>query len=158
MPEASAHNSLWKTSDAIFGVAVALGPVLHIIPSMHIAFPLPPEVRAGMGAMLVASAVAVIALAKLALKTAGQPAAPGKPTTQIVDAGVYGYSRNPMYLGLVFLLSGLGLSLNVVWFVLLAVPMWFAFTCLLVLPEERYLLRCFGEPYVAYMARVRRWL
>ncbi len=76
----------------------------------------------------------------------------------VVTAGVYRWSRNPMYLGMALLLSA--------W--LLALGAWLALPCLpgfcLVLtefqikPEERALARSLGEPYEAYRHSTRRWL
>lgn len=77
--------------------------------------------------------------------------------SSLVTTGVYRYTRNPMYLGLTFLL--------VAWAVYLAAPMTLlgpmAFVLYItrfqIIPEERALSRIFGQPYDDYCARVRRW-
>lgn len=153
-----AHGSIWRTSDAIFGIILLLGLALHLIPALSLTFPSLAPLRIVVGAVLIAAGITAIVLAKRGLKNAGQPSAPGKPTTQIVEAGIYRFSRNPLYLGLVAVLVGLGLSTNIAWWVILSLPLFFALQFLLILPEEQYLLQRFGAQYAGYMSRVRRWL
>ena len=158
MSDSFAHDSIWKTSDAIFGITFLLGLALHFVPSLGMAFSISFLLRIVVGVVLVLAGTIVIILAKRGLKNAGQPAAPGKPTTQIVESGIYRFSRNPLYLGLLAVLFGLSLSINIVWWAILTLPMFFALQHLLILPEEQYLLSRFGEQYSTYMSRVRRWL
>lgn len=90
-------------------------------------------------------------------KTTIHPERPGSASA-VVTTGVYRISRNPMYLGLVLMLSG--------WAVRLGNPLAFlflpAFVAYLnrfqIIPEERMLTEKFGERYVAYLQSVRRWL
>jgi protein-S-isoprenylcysteine O-methyltransferase Ste14 len=78
--------------------------------------------------------------------------------TSLVSSGIYRLTRNPMYLGVLFLLIG--------WAVYLANPLTLMGTVVFVLymnrfqiaPEERVLAAKFGEAFTAYNARVRRWL
>ena len=158
MSDNFAHSSIWKTSDAIFSITLLLGLALHFVPSLSLTFPIPISLRIAVGVVLILAGATVVILAKRGLKNAGQPAAPGKPTTQVVEAGIYRFSRNPLYLGLVAVLVGLGLSVNIAWWAILALPMFFALQNLLIIPEEQYLLGRFGEQYAEYMSRVRRWL
>ena len=158
MSESFAHSSIWKTSDAIFGTTLVVGLALHFVPSLNVTFPIPVGLRIVVGVLLVLAGVIAIVLAKRGLKSAGQPAAPGKPTTQVVEVGIYRFSRNPLYLGLIAVLPGLGLSVGIAWWVILTVPLFFMLQHLLIIPEEQYLLGRFSEQYVAYRSRVRRWL
>jgi protein-S-isoprenylcysteine O-methyltransferase Ste14 len=84
---------------------------------------------------------------------------PTKPhASSLVMWGVYAISRNPMYLGGLIMLLG--------WAIFLSNPLAFLFLPIYVLylnrfqiaPEERVLTSLFGETYVAYQARARRWL
>lgn len=145
MSNSFAHSSIWKTSDAIFGITLLLGLALHFVPSLSLVFPPPVFLRTAIGVALVLAGATVIILAKRGLKNAGQPAAPGKPTTQVVETGIHRFSRNPLYLGLVAVLIGLGLSVNIIWWVILTLPMFFALQHLLIIPEEQYLMGRFGE-------------
>jgi protein-S-isoprenylcysteine O-methyltransferase Ste14 len=85
---------------------------------------------------------------------------PMNPTraTELVSDGVYRHTRNPMYLGFAIMLAGWGIALGsaaaltgVGLFVL-------AVDRLQIVPEEAALERLFGERYLAYRSRVRRWL
>ncbi len=158
MTTQSAHSTLWRTSDTIIGITLLVGLALHLLFPLQLFSDLSPFTHGGIGLVLVMTGISVILAGKKGLRVAGQPTAPDQPTTKIVDSGIYRYSRNPMYLGLLILLVGLGLMFNIAWWVLLSLPMLFAFKYLLILPEEEYLIENFGDKYSDYMARVRRWL
>lgn len=85
---------------------------------------------------------------------------PHKPeqTHKLVTDGFYGYTRNPMYLALLF-----GLLAWVVWLgspLALLGPLFFVLfiTRFQIQPEERILKQKFGEEYKEYLKKVRRWL
>ena len=96
-------------------------------------------------------------LAFRSARTTVDPRYPHK-ASQLVDGGVYRFSRNPMYVGLLCALGAwavyLGNPYN-----LLALPfyVWFI-TRFQIKPEETALRTLFGEAFEAYCARVRRWL
>jgi len=79
------------------------------------------------------------------------------PPERLVTTGPFAYSRNPMYLGHVIFLLGLALSLQSVLAALITVAtaVWFHFR---VQRDERRLNERFGQPYLDYTARVRRWV
>ena len=93
----------------------------------------------------------------LKARTTISPFRPNR-TERLVTGGVYRLTRNPMYLGMLLLLSAwavwLGNPLN-----LAALAAYVAFiTQFQIKPEERALAKKFGQPYLDYCARVRRWL
>jgi protein-S-isoprenylcysteine O-methyltransferase Ste14 len=110
------------------------------------------------GVLLIALGGAVALSAEKGFKRAGTPVPPTKPTTALVTEGIYARTRNPMYLGLTLVLSGLGLALGSVWFLLATPVAMFAVTKLAIEREERYLAEKFGQDYLGYRARVRRWV
>jgi Phospholipid methyltransferase len=79
------------------------------------------------------------------------------PPERLVTTGPFGYTRNPMYLGHIIFLVGFALSLHSLFGAALAVAtaVWFQFR---VLRDEDRLIRQFGEPYVAYQEKVKRWI
>lgn len=83
---------------------------------------------------------------------------PFTPATVLVTDGPYRFTRNPMYLGLDAMLTGLALLLNSAWALAvvpcIAMVLHFRF----VLREERFLEDAFGQAYREYCGRVRRWL
>lgn len=89
--------------------------------------------------------------------TTVDPRYPGK-ATQLVVRGVYRYSRNPMYLGLLVLLIAWAIYLsNLLGFV---GPAAFVLTMnrLQIIPEEEAMEARFGDEYRAYREKVRRWI
>ena len=83
---------------------------------------------------------------------------PFQESTALLTTGVYGHTRNPMYLGFVFLLLGIALLLgSAVPFVIVAL-----FPVLIdrmyIRVEETMLRDRFGDEWVAYRASVRKWL
>ncbi len=78
--------------------------------------------------------------------------------TRLVTSGVYRYSRNPMYLGfLLWLVAAVMFTGNLVNAVFLPVYLYWA-SRLYIEPEERALAKLFGDEFLAYKSRVRRWL
>ena len=79
-------------------------------------------------------------------------------STTLLTGGVFAVSRNPMYVGMVAALIGTALLLNDLWPWLVIVPFWLIIRFFFVRHEETLMEQTFGEPYVLYKARVRRWL
>jgi len=91
-------------------------------------------------------------------KRAGADPIPFNPSTRIVSHGPYRFSRNPMYLGFALCTFGLAILVDSAW-MLLALPIGLVLVDRIVITrEERYLERKFGDEYLNYKRRVRRWL
>jgi len=78
-------------------------------------------------------------------------------TTQLVDSGIFKYIRHPMYGSLIFLSLGVGLktlSLLSVSITLIAVTFFY----LTALREEKENTAWFGDSYLNYMKRTRRFV
>lgn len=89
-------------------------------------------------------------------KTTVNPLKP-ENASAIIVSGFYRFSRNPMYLGMVLVLVGWVLVLQNP-ASLVATALFMAFiTRFQIIPEERALTARFGEAYLAYTRRVRRW-
>jgi protein-S-isoprenylcysteine O-methyltransferase Ste14 len=133
--------------------AIALGFGLHAAWPLTFGFP---GVLPGGAAVL--AAVVLFVSAVRAMRAAGTPVPGDRPTTAIVGAGPYRYSRNPIYLAFALLQLGLALCADSLWLLVTLVPA-LALMSLIVIPrEERYLESRFGSKYLAYRAAVRRWL
>lgn len=90
-------------------------------------------------------------------KTTVNPTTPAK-CCKIVDTGIYRFSRNPMYLGMVLVLLGLvfGWGNSLSW---VGVVGYVAYiTRFQIIPEEKVLKEIYGEIYIDYCGKVRRWL
>jgi len=77
---------------------------------------------------------------------------------KLVTSGLYSFTRNPMYLGMVIFLVGVAALFGNFW--LLIGPLAFAVyvTQFQILPEERMMQTKFGGVYADYRQRVRRWI
>lgn len=83
---------------------------------------------------------------------------PHRASARLVIDGPYSWSRNPIYVSHVALVLGLGFLLGSPFIILLAPALALALRKLSIEPEERHLVRKFGDEYRAYIARTRRWL
>ena len=91
---------------------------------------------------------------------AGTTINPFRPelSTRLVHTGVFRYSRNPIYLGLALMLLGWGIYLlNIVALLFVFVFVWYI-NYFQIIPEEKILLRLFGDQFKHYQLHVRRWL
>ncbi len=89
---------------------------------------------------------------------AGTPVIPFERSTTLVTGGSYRITRNPMYLGMVLILGGVAGLLGTVgpW---LPIPFFvWIIQSNFINGEERFLEQLFGQQYLAYKSRVRRWL
>lgn len=109
------------------------------------------------GLALVALGGGLALSGKRALTAAGTHVNPSLPTTAIVSAGPFRYTRNPLYVALTLLFLGLCAMLNTAWGAIVALPLLTLMHYGVVLREERYLERKFGDGYLRYKASVRRY-
>ena len=127
----------------------------------HLAWPaawLPASLGLPVGIALLLAAAALFIAAVRALGKAGTPVPGNRPTTSIVQAGPYRFSRNPIYLAFTLFQVGLAAALDSVALLLSAAPA-LALMALVVVPrEERYLEARFPSEYAAYKREVRRWI
>ena len=137
--------------------------VLPIVASLALEWLVPTSFVHGafrwiLGALIVVAGVALNVGGFITQKRAGIDPIPFNPSTRIVAHGLYRFSRNPMYLGFALCTFGLAILVNSAW-VLLAVPIGLILIDrIVIVREERYLERKFGEEYLNYKRRVRRWI
>ena len=110
------------------------------------------------GAALAAGGLVMIGMARRRFVAAGTNIPPYLPTTALVVDGIYGRTRNPLYLGTTLVYLGLSVAAGSLWAIVLVVPLVWVMNVGVVAREERYLERKFGDTYRAYKARVRRWV
>ncbi len=79
-----------------------------------------------------------------------------KPTTEIITTGPFAYSRNPVYLSMTMLFIGVAVTVDRLWFLVMAVPAAVLIHYVVILREEAFLKRAFGDEYRRYKAAVRR--
>jgi protein-S-isoprenylcysteine O-methyltransferase Ste14 len=125
------------------------------------ALPLPivPIAVAGwLGGALVVVGLMISGLSAREFRKAKTTIQPNHPASTLVETGPFRYSRNPMYFALTIVQVGLGVWINSAWVLVLLVPTLIWIRHGVIAREERHLDAKFGQAYVAYQARVRRWL
>lgn len=85
------------------------------------------------------------------------PVAPNQPVTRLMTEGPFRFTRNPLYLALALLHGGIGLVSGNLWILASLPPALLIVRFYVIGREEAYLLRRFGQPYLDYRSRVRRW-
>lgn len=81
-----------------------------------------------------------------------------KPTTHIVTTGPYRFTRNPIYLSMTLLVVSIAVWWNELWILVTLMPVLFIIQHGVIKREEAYLTKKFGEEYLNYKSRVRRWI
>lgn len=81
-----------------------------------------------------------------------------KPASSLQTTGIYSISRNPMYVGLAFLYLAISCFIGNWWNVILLPLLILIVQGYVIRREEKYLERAFGETFLDYKSRVRRWL
>jgi protein-S-isoprenylcysteine O-methyltransferase Ste14 len=115
----SAHRNIFQTSDFIVFAGVLLGLIVEIfIPSSFSVFL---SIRLMLGLVLFLVATIFILKGKREFKKFAQKSEPGKETTKLVSTGIFQFSRNSMYLGMVFLAISVSLFLDSLWLLLSSV-------------------------------------
>ena len=79
------------------------------------------------------------------------------PTTKFIIEGSFRFTRNPLYLSLLLIMGSIAVIVNSAWH-LIALIMLFLFFNFVVVREEQYLGKSFGEEYILYKNKVRRWI
>ena len=110
------------------------------------------------GLIFVTLGFIVLLIASISFKRAQTNIKPWKPTTKIISSGIFSYSRNPIYLSFCIVTIGAGLTLNSLWVSLSFIPSIIAIFFMAIKKEEIYLENKFGEEYLDYKEKVRRWI
>jgi len=79
-------------------------------------------------------------------------------TVKIYTSGIYGRTRNPLYLGVTIWMVAASFYFDNVWLVIVTVPLIVFMNKMVIEKEEAYLERTFGVEYLDYKKKVRRWI
>jgi len=134
---------------AMWGISV-VAPVIDV----------PGPVRTVVAAILALAGGVFVTGAMISFLRARTTVSPMKPemTSSLVRSGVYRVSRNPMYVGLLFVLAGWAVYLASAWSLIGPVAFVLYMNRYQIAPEERALSALFGAEYADYASKVRRWL
>ncbi|PTN11081.1 methyltransferase family protein [Nitrosomonas aestuarii] len=137
-------------------VATAMWALAEVGPQ----FALAPQVRYSLVGILIIAGGVFDLLGLVAFRASRTTINPLKPelASALVTGGVYRFTRNPMYVGVVLFLLAWGVYLSAL-LPLAGLPFFIMYiTRFQIQPEERVLMDIFGEQYSSYAKNVRRWL
>ncbi len=145
---------------------VAPPPLIYAAPLLlglllRRAFPVPFLPRGAtriLGLPLLGGGAALMGWFFRTMRRAETPIDPREPVSRIVTDGPFRYTRNPAYLAMTMIFAGASCLANALPAILLLPATLLAIQRGVIEREERYLEREFGEEYLRYKARVRRWV
>lgn len=120
--------------------------------------PLSDFLGALIGYALIALSLVLFAACLWEFYRARTPVDHGHATRTIIESGPFRFSRNPIYVSMTLLVIGIALVAGSLWVLLMAAPSAYVVHRFVILKEEAYLEARFGQQYLDYKARVRRWV
>lgn len=136
--------------------AVSMWGIAAWLEAWRFEFPL----QTVLGYALVAIGVGIDLWAVFAFRRARTTVTPLSPqkASSLVVTGLYRFTRNPMYLGLLLVLTGIAVLLGCIANVAVLAGFVAYITAFQIKPEEEKLSQIFGDSYLSYRQRVRRWM
>jgi protein-S-isoprenylcysteine O-methyltransferase Ste14 len=136
-------------------IALAAMPILHFLVPILKIFPFPWNT---LGILFLFSGVALNLISDRRFHQVGTTVKPFETSSTLITNGVFRLSRNPMYLGFALLLGGVAIFLGSL-SALIVLPI---FAVLIeknfIIREEKSLEKTFGQVYLDYKRKVRRWI
>jgi protein-S-isoprenylcysteine O-methyltransferase Ste14 len=120
--------------------------------------PVPVAISRALGGLLLGLGIVLAFSALYAFRRVSTAIRPDRPATTLANFGPYRFTRNPMYLSLAIVYAGVAILRQSLWAVLILPFVLLVIRYKVIGREEPYLERHFGEAYVNYKARVRRWI
>ena len=157
MKLASDSAKVWPPPPLVFLAGLGLGLFIDYnsdLPGLGLDYGL----RNLLGALLLACGAGLLLWAAGLFRRAGTDVKPWMPTTSIVTSGAYRISRNPMYLGMALIFAAIAIRFDGLAALLCLLPVLAWVRTQVIAKEERYLTAKFGEAYLAYCRKVRRWI
>ena len=158
MPQVRDNAGVIAPPPLIALAAVLLGLALDwLLPAYVLTVLLSFWERVVIAVILIGAGAALAIPALRGFRSAGTHVEPWKASTVLVTGGIFGRLRNPMYVGLTLLLSGLSIVLASDWMLVMTIVFMPVIHFGVVKREERYLEAKFGDAYRAYKASVPRY-
>jgi len=130
----SVHKSRFETSDFIAYSIISLFVTLELILPTDLGLNIVTSRIAGI--LIIIFAWTIIFLAKYQFKKHNQKSGPNNETTELIKTGLFKYTRNPIYLGVIFIAPAIGFIINSAWLIFAVFPTAYLMQYFLILPEE----------------------
>ncbi len=118
----------------------------------------PPATYRWLGVLFIALGGVLVSWAFATMRNVGTSPSPYQSTMLLVTHGPFRFSRNPIYVAMTGLYIGTAFLINAWWPVFLLAPLILIMHRGVIVREEAYLASKFGDEYLAYQSKVRRWL
>ena len=141
-------------------VALGTGILMWLAASLMPPFDIPDIIRVSATLTLALVGIGLDLTGLITFLRARTTINPLKPTATaaLVTTGLYRFTRNPMYLGMLLVLLGWAMFLSNLAALLIAPLFALYITRFQIIPEERVLTEKFGTAFMVYQSQVRRWL
>lgn len=139
----------------LLGTAILIGFALRQALPLNFANPLSVQI---IGALFIAGALALDIWSSLTFRKARTTILPHRGSQALVTSGPFTFSRNPIYLGNLMILFGLGLLAGSLWHLILIPALGLAISRLAITREEQHLKARFPVEWAQYAGKVRRWI
>lgn len=110
------------------------------------------------GIILFVVGIVIFVMASKFFRTNKQSPSVHATTVKIYSSGIYGRTRNPLYLGITLWMFAASCYFDNIWLAIVTAPLILVMNKLVIEKEEAYLERTFGDEYLDYKKRVRRWI
>ena len=126
---------------------------LDMILPVHISLPTPTNIFLSLPLLLIGATLDLLTFYRFA-KARGTPV-PLNPPKKLITEGIYSWVRNPMLLGWLIMLFGMGILLNSFYLIFILTPLFILLNTLyLKTIEEKEMEKKFGEDYLRYKQSV----
>jgi len=139
----------------LFGAALVIAVLANWIVPVQM---FPDFLRFWFGSIVIFASLVIIVPSIVAFKRAKTPFDVRRPASALVSDGPFRYSRNPGYVALISLCIGIAMIVDNVFMLVTVVIATVYLQRFVVLAEERHMEAQFGEEYLEYKRKVRRWL
>ncbi len=147
------HAQVITQAEYIFLVSLLLGFLINFFWPIY--FPFPKVVHIPLGIVVVMTGVVIYLLSAQQFQKAHTYSSPYKPAKSLITQGSYKRFRHPMYLGRLLQHIGMGIIFGNAWILILVIPACILIWYGVIVPEELYLQRRFGEKYMKYKNSTR---
>ena len=141
----------------LFLIVLAVGILLDWLAPLSFLSPIPTAVRLTLGPLLFLLGLVSAIVGKRTFDRIGTNVRPTQPALKLADQGIFAHLRNPMYVGMGLGVIGIVVAFACEWTLFALIVGALVMHYGVVLREERYLERKFGDDYRRYKASVPRY-
>ncbi|MGR3504216.1 methyltransferase family protein [Pseudaestuariivita sp.] len=132
-------------------VAAVLALILNALPLLEVG-------SRAFGGLVALAGLVLAGWAAYQFRGRRTPIHPGQAPAALITTGPFAFTRNPIYLGMILIVLGIGFSQGSLLGLLPAAGLWWLLDRDFAAPEEAALVTAFAEEGETYVARVRRWI